>query len=65
MASFLPWQLEQRKGPSQGRIFAESEASACTEMPSPGFISSWHTAHMKSLNKLQSGYSVPNLQGTQ
>lgn len=39
MASRFSWQLEQRKGPSQGRDFFESADPACTEMPSPGFIS--------------------------
>jgi len=39
MASFFSWQLEHRKGPSQGRNFPELGAPSCIEMPSPGFIS--------------------------
>jgi len=62
MASFFFWQLKQRKGPSQGRGFLALGAPSCTEIPSPGLISTWHTAHMNNLNMLQSGYFVSNLQ---
>lgn len=61
MASFFFWQLKQRKGPSQGRGFLALGAPSCTEIPSPGLISTWHTAHMNNLNMLQSGYFVSNL----
>ena len=61
MASFFSWQLEHRKGPSQGRNFRESGAPSCIEIPSPGFISTWHTAHINNLNMLQTGYLVSNL----
>jgi len=61
MASFFSWQLEHRKGPSQGRNFVELDAPSCIEMPSPGFISTWHTAHINNLNMLQTGYLVSNL----
>lgn len=64
MASFFAWQLGQRKGPSHGRNFPGSDEPACTEMPSPGFISTWQTAHINSLNKLHKGYCVSNLQCT-
>lgn len=62
MASFLVWQLGQRKGPSQGRTLPGFDESACTEIPSPGFISTWQTAQMNSLNMLHIGYSVSSLQ---
>jgi len=39
MASFLFWQLKQRKGPSQGRGFPVLGAPSCTGIPSPGLIS--------------------------
>lgn len=65
MASFFSWQLKQRKGPSHGRVFWGFDAPSCTEIPSPGFISTWHTAHMNNLNILQSGYFVSNLHFTQ
>lgn len=65
MASFFSWQLKQRKGPSHGREFWGFDAPSCTEIPSPGFISTWHTAHMNNLNILQSGYFVSNLHFTQ
>lgn len=62
IASFFAWQLGQRKGPSQGRNFLGSDVPACIEMPSPGFISTWQTAHMNSLNILQIGYLESNLE---
>jgi hypothetical protein len=39
IASFFSWQLEQRKGPSQGRNFPKSDEPTCIEIPSSGFIS--------------------------
>ena len=64
MASFFSWQLEQRKGPSHGRNFPGFNEPECIETPSPGFISTWQTAHMNNLNMLQSGYFVSNLHST-
>lgn len=62
MASFLIWQVEQRKGPSQGLIVPGfDEPAACTEMPSPGFISNWQMAQLNGLNMVNAGYSGSNL----
>lgn len=64
IASFLAWQLRQSSGPSQGRTFDDFDEPACTEMPSPGFSSTWQTAHKSSLNMLHTGYTMFNLQST-